>query len=152
MDNGISSANARDKSIPLNAHIIDLPQRLARLLALTRLALSAVEDRRNYFGKMQAGMGDVQVSVTLLYQMHAGINDADGIDTIASACGGAWLHLGGLLGLLDAQTWRMVNEHAQQPPEDDLADLEHGLRQAVELAERTLTAATVVETREAEHA
>ncbi len=130
----------------------ELAQRLTRLLALTRLALSAVEDRRNYDGEMQASMSDVQVSISLLERLRDEVDDAS-VLAADTASGGAWLHFCALLGLLDAEAWRMVSDHAVQPPEDRLDDLEHGLRQLVELAERTLAAVRPVEViREACHA
>ena len=148
----MADRNPHTKTPAARLTAVELPGRLDRLFALTRLVLSAVEDRHDYDGAMRASMSDVQVSITLLCRLHAEINDAKGIDAIDKESGCDWLRFGALLGLLDAEAWRMVSEIAEQPPEDKLADLEHGLRQLVELAERTLAAVRAIETREVQHA
>ena len=129
---------------------------LARLAALTRLTLSAVADRRDYEGEIQAGMSSVQVGIVAICDLAARINGSLSTNRRIEAnseAAHAWFLFGGVLGLLDAEAWRLVSNFPGRPPEHCIADLEDGLRHLVELLGRTQAALQTAEaTPEAGHA
>ncbi len=130
-----------------------IAQQVARLAALCRLTLSAVEDRHNYGGKMQSPMSDVQVSILAIGRLVEQINHLPGADSALerAPAGDAWLQISGLTGILDARAWRLLGEHAEAVPACDLADMEHGLRYLAELAERVSAAMQFEDNTEGTH-
>lgn len=130
-----------------------IAQQVARVAALCRLTLSAVEDRRNYDGKMQAPMSDVPVSILAIGHLIAQINHLPGADSVLerAPAGDTWMQIGGLIGILDAHAWRLLSEHAEAVPASDLADLEHGLRHLAELAEQVCAAMQFEDNTEGAH-
>lgn len=131
----------------------DIDAQLERLTAIARLVLSAVAARAD-FGEMQTNLSSVQVSIVLLGELHEQIQNTDGAGRLYGEKSSDWLCFGGLLGVLDAEAWRLIDAEAGNAvTERDLVDLEQGLRQLVDLAERTLSHLRAAETtQEACHA
>ena len=110
-------------------------QRLERLLAIARMTLRTVAARADFSGSMQTGMISIQVSITLLGVLHDQIQESADLYRFDGETKD-WLCFDGLLGVLDAEAWRMVSSN--NVPEGELADLEHGLRRLVTHGERVL--------------
>jgi hypothetical protein len=130
----------------ITTEVPDTDQQIVRMMAVARLVLSAIEDRRDHDGKLPTSMSSVQVSIALLADL---AQKSSIIDRLEGTPGeSARFHFDGLLSLLDAKAWRMVTASAEDPPERDLADLEHGLRQLVDLAENMLAGLRAAEAKE----
>jgi hypothetical protein len=113
-------------------------QRLERLLAIARMTLRTVAARAAFRGTMQTGMISIQVSIVLLGGLHQQLQDRDELDLFDGETRD-WLCFGGLLGVLDAEAWRMLGTEGDDGiAEIDLADFEHGLRQLITHGERVL--------------
>ena len=118
--------------------VLNTDQQLGRLLAIARMTLRTVAARTNFSGSMQTGMISIQLSIVLLGGLHQQLEDRDELDRFDGETRD-WLCFGGLLGVLDAEAWRMLSTEGDDGiAESDLADFEHGLRQLITHGESVL--------------
>lgn len=111
--------------------------KLLRVAGLARLALNAVQRRRDYpDGKLQVDAADVADVLSAIAEIGRQAREEHQVDRPAYG-GMDWPHLWATVALLNAEGTRWLEVHNCNPPECDLAAAEAALQLVVELSEGT---------------
>lgn len=106
------------------------------MLAVARTLLHTVKARKD-FDSIQTSFSSLQVTVAHLTSFCDEIGDAQDAIRLDRLQGNEWMYFRGLLGVLDAEAWRLLDRCGTGTPENhELNDFELCLERLVDLGER----------------